>query len=158
LSKAVAADLAWLTLGASPSATAEAAARFGVASLLQIEDPKLDETPLDATVEALAQFCGQATPQLLLFNQSAEARTIAPRLAGRLASAVIMNAVDLSSEGGVLSVTAAAYGGDTRVQYELEGSGSHVVAVTANAVSPDCPEAGSSPISETVTVDLSSVE
>ena len=108
-----------LTLGATASATAEAAARFGVASLLQIEDPKLEGIPPDAAVEALAQFCAQASPQVLLLNQSAEARTIAPRLAGRLGSAVLMNAVDISSDAGVLSVTAAAYGGDTRVRYEL---------------------------------------
>jgi len=158
LSKALGVDLAWLTLGAAPAATAEAAGRFGVESLLSIEDAKLTGTPPDATVEALAQFCAQSSPQVLLLNQSAETRTIAPRLAGRLGSAVVMNAVDLACEGGTLSVVAAAYGGDTRVVYELAGAGNHVVSVTANAVSPDCPEAGTSPRSESVSVDLASVE
>jgi electron transfer flavoprotein alpha subunit len=158
LSKAIGADLAWLTLGPCPSATAETAGRFGVTSLLQIEDAKLEGIPADAAVEALAQFCGQSSPRVVLFNQSAETRTIAPRLAGRLGSAVVMNAVDLANEGDTLSVTAAAYGGDTRVVYELAGSGSHVVSVTANAVTPDSPDAGTSPASESVSVDLGSVD
>ena len=158
LSAAVGSDLLWLTLGARPDASADVASRFGVVKLLQIEDAKLVGIPADAAVEALSQYCSQSSPLVLLFNQSAETRTIAPRLAGRLASAVVMNAVDLASDGNTLSVTAAAYGGDTRVVYELCEGGAHVVSVTANAVSPECPEAGSSPERESVSVDLASVE
>ena len=158
LSRQLGCDLNWLTLGASAPGTPETAASFGVAKLQQIEDPKLEGTPADATVEALAQYCAQASPQVVLFNQASETRVIAPRLAGRLGSAVVMNGVDLASEGDSLQVTAAAYGGDTRQVYVLSGTGPQVISIAANAVAPEPPNAGVSPVSEAIAVDLSGVD
>jgi len=157
LSGQLSCDLVWLTLGAAPDSSAALASRYGVSVLAQIEDAKLADIAPDAAVEALTQFAGQASPKALLFNQVAETRTIAPRLAGRLGGAVVMNGVDLAAEGGALKVTAAAYGGDTRQVYQLAGEGPHVIAIAANAVVPNSPEAGSSPGNEAVSVDLSSV-
>lgn len=158
LSRALEVDLNWLTLGASASGSAAVAAQFGVAASQQIEDPKLVGVPYDATVEALVQYCAEASPRILIFNQSAATRTVAPRLAGRLGSAVVMNATDFSLNGDTLEVTAAAYGGDTRVLYEISGEGTPVVSVSANAVTPESPDAGSSPKNETISVDLAAVE
>ncbi len=157
LSHEIGCDLDWLNLGPAAPGNADLAGRFGVKALVQIEDPKLTGDSADAAVEALAQYCAQASPSVVLFNQSAEARTIVPRLAGRVGGAVIMNAVDLAHDGGKLCVTAAAYGGDTRAVYELAGEGTQFVSVTANAVTPNCPEAGASPESSTASVDLSGV-
>lgn len=158
LCRSLNADLHWLTLGESAPGIPDAAAQYGVSVLQQIEDPKLAGVPSDVAVEALAQYCEQASPRVMLFNQNAATRTIAPRLAGRIAGAVIMNATDLAAEGGTLQVTAAAYGGDTHVLYELAGEGTQVVSVTANAVTAESPNAGASPASERVSVDLGSVE
>lgn len=158
LSRSLGVDLNWLSLGASAPGIADAAPQFGVAALQQIDDPKLAGIPSDAAVEALAQYCGQTSPRVVIFNQSAATRTIAPRLAGRLGGAVVMNATDLAVGGGTLEVTAAAYGGDTRVRYELSGEGIPVVSVSANAVTPESPNAGSNPTSERISVDLGAVE
>jgi electron transfer flavoprotein alpha subunit len=108
LSKQLGCELAWLTLGAAPAGNAEVAGRYGVASLQQVEDAKLEGISADVVVEALAQYCGQASPSVLLFNQGADVRVIAPRLAGRLGSAVVMNGVEMVSEDGKFQVTAAA--------------------------------------------------
>lgn len=158
LSRSLDVDLNWLTLGDSAPAVAGLAAQYGVASLQQIDDPKLAGIPSDAAVEALAQFCSEHSPKVVMFNQSAATRTIAPRLAGRIGGAVLMNATDLANEGGTLQVTASAYGGDTRVLYEIAGEGALVVSVSANAVTAESPDAGASPSSETVSVDLAAVE
>ncbi len=158
LSASLGVDLNWLILGASASGIAAAAGRFGVAALEQIDDPKLAGIPSDAAVEALVQYCAQTSPRLLIFNQAAATRTIAPRLAGRLGGAVVMNATDLTAQDAALKVTAAAYGGDTRVVYELAGEGTQVVSVSANAVTPESPDAGSSPTTQTISVDLAAVE
>ncbi len=158
LSRDLDVDLNWLTLGASARGVAATAAQFGVAALQQIEDPKLVDVPSDATVEALAQYCAQRSPRVVIFNQSATTRTVAPRLAGRLGGAVVMNATGLAVDGETLEVTAAAYGGDTRVLYEISGEGTQVVSVSANAVTPESPDAGSSPSSESIAVDLAAVE
>ena len=51
---------------------------------------------------------------------------------------MVINGVDLEADAdGGISVTASAYGGDTRVVYEVAGGGPHVVTVMANATSPE---------------------
>lgn len=160
VSSALGADLHWLVVGTAPEADAEIAARQGVAALERIEDAKLAGGQADAFVEAMAQYCAQRSPRLLLFNQTFDTRLVAARLAGRLGSGAVMNGVDVDAEaGGRLRVTAAAYGGDTRVVYELAGEKSCIVALLANAVVPQPVEgAASSPTRSDVAVDLSGVE
>jgi electron transfer flavoprotein alpha subunit len=94
---ALGAELHWLVLGATAENTSEVAARFGVAALDRIEDAKLAGFQPDPTVEALAQYCAQRSPKLLLMSQSFDARLVAPRLAGRLGCAVVMNGVDVAT-------------------------------------------------------------
>ena len=158
LSRSLDVEMNWLTLGESAPGIADIAAQYGVATLQQIDDPKLTGIPSDAAVEALAQYCEQVSPRVVMFNQAAATRTIAPRLAGRIAGTVIMNATELTDDAGTLQVTASAYGGDTRVLYEWAGEGTLVVSVSANAVTAESPDAGTSPAREGVAVDLTSVE
>ena len=157
---ALAVDLKWLLLGPLPDQATEAAGRYGVAGIDRIEDPRLCRFQPDAYVEALARYCAQRAPKVLLFSQTFDARLAAPRLAGRLGSAVVINAVDIDvDEDGLLRVTASAYGGDTRAVYELSGREPHIVAVMPNAVLPEPVEgAGSSPAVREVQVDLSGVQ
>ena len=55
-----------------------------------------------------------------------------------LIAGVVMNAVDIEAAGdGPLQVTASAYGGDTRVVYEIAAAGCPVITFIANAVVPD---------------------
>ena len=44
----------------------------------------------DAYVEALAGYCAQESPGLVLFAQAPDTRLVAPRLAGRLGAGVVM--------------------------------------------------------------------
>jgi electron transfer flavoprotein alpha subunit len=140
LSAPLGVDLNWLVLGAMPDRTSELAASYGVAALDRIEDDKLGSFQPDAYVEALAQYCAQHSPKAFLFSQTFDGRLIAPRLAGRLGWG------------------ASAYGGDTRVVYELAEGGSCIVAVMANATQPQpLEQAGSDPTPRETPVDLSSV-
>ena len=153
------ADLNWLVLGPMPQRAAEIAAQYGVTSIDRIDDAKLTGFQPDVFVEALAQYCGQHAPKVLLFSQTFDARVVAPRLAGRLGAGVVMNGVDLESDGsGHLRVTASAYGGDTRVVYELTGAQS-VVGVSTNTIVADALEkSGTQPAVRDVRVDLGTVE
>jgi electron transfer flavoprotein alpha subunit len=82
---------------------------------------------------------------------------VAPRLAGRIGAGVVMNAVGLENEGGKLKVTASAYGGDTRVAYEVEAAVC-VVGVMSDALLAEAAEAGTSPPVRDVPVDLARTE
>ncbi len=150
-------ELRWLVLGPLPEGAVAVAGSYDVAGIVRIEGAALTGWPPDACVEALAQYCAEARPRVVVFNQTFDARLVAPRLAGRLGSGVAMNAVDLEAGGDALHVTAAAYGGDTRVVYELAPGHTHVVGVTTNAIAA-APEAGGvTPVLRDVRVDLGQV-
>jgi electron transfer flavoprotein alpha subunit len=109
-------------------------------------------------VAALASYCGERAPRALLMHQTLDARTAAPRLAGRLASAVVMNGVAIESGDNGLTVTASGYGGDTRVTYEIEAAGCAVICFGANAVVPEPAAGGSALTAEAISVDLGAVD
>jgi electron transfer flavoprotein alpha subunit len=103
--------------------------------------------------------CRAETPRLVLVSQTHDARLLAPRLAGRLGAAVVMNAIDLAAGDGGLQVTASAYGGDTRVVYDLAGGTGWVVGVSTSVLvsEPLADGADAVPVRE-VAVDLASVK
>lgn len=153
------ADLTWLVLGPLPEDAAAIAGKHGVASIDHIAAAALESFQPDAHVEALAQYCTQQPPKTLLFNQTFETRLVAPRLAGRLGCPIAMNAMDLGvGDDGQLCVTASAYGGDTRVVYELQGTPA-IAAIAPNAIvaEPVDGASGSAGVRQ-ITVDLGGVE
>jgi electron transfer flavoprotein alpha subunit len=160
VSGALQADLHWLVLGEMPGPTVEVAAKYGVARVDRISSPKLDEFQPDVYVAALAQYCAQLSPRVLFFSETYGVRLVAPRLAGRLGSGVVMNGVDLAiAADGRLQATASAFGGDTRAIYVFGGDPPHIMAMMPNAVLPEPLEGATpSPPLQEVEVDLSSVE
>jgi electron transfer flavoprotein alpha subunit len=147
------AELRWLVLGPAPDCLADIAARHGVASVDRIQHEKIDAGLSDAVVEALAQYCNARPVALLLFSQTFETRVAAPRIAGRMDGSVVMNAVDVGVAGASgFEVTAAAYGGDTRVVYDVAGERLCVVALLANAL-PALP-VGSSEVTQPAITDV----
>ena len=158
LSESNASDLRWLVVGPAPrTAVEELAAAYGVAAVDRINDPKLGGAAPDASVEALAQYCASRPPSTLLLSQTFDARLVAPRLAERLNATVMMNVLDIHSDGGTMRVTASAYGGDTRAVYELADDGPHVIGVMPNATAPEG-SPGPAPDINDASVDLSGVE
>ena len=152
-------ELNWLVAGPVPDRVPEIAGKYGVVHLDRIEDPKLAEFRPDVCVEALAQYCKQQSPKLVLVPQTFDARLVAPCLAARTGAGVVMNALELAVEGATVKVTASAYGGDTRVVYELTGAESCVVGVLADMLFAEATEGGASaPVVRQVLVDLGAVE
>jgi electron transfer flavoprotein alpha subunit len=158
VSAALGSELHWLVPGPMPSGTSDVASRYGVASVDRIAHEKLQSFQPDAYVEALAQYCRNCSPKLVLFAQTFDARLIAPRLAGRVGAGVVMNVVDIDAAGGSLGVTASAYGGDTRVGYDLADGSAYIMSVNANAVVPEPAAAAAAPPTRDVAVDLDAVE
>ena len=148
-------DLNWLILGPLPEAASALAGNYGVAHLQHVEDAKLDPAGSDACVEAIAAYWAEHDPGTLIVHQTGEARVVAPRLAGRLGKAVVMNGISIEAVGNNYQITASAYGGDTRVIYEV-GAGS-VLSFIANAAVPE-PGSGEPVAAEPLVFDLSAVE
>jgi electron transfer flavoprotein alpha subunit len=159
VSAATGGDLNWLTLGPVSDEIAQTAGKYGVANIDHIEDAKLVEFSADAIVAALAQYCEQRSPRVILLAQGFDVRLIAPRLAAKAAAGVVMNAAAVEVDGGgKLSVTASAYGGDTRAVYEIAGERACVISVLANAVLPEAADAATTPSVRDIAVDLAAIE
>lgn len=156
-STAAGANLNWLVIGSVADSAREIAKKYGVSSLDRISDSRLDNFGPDALVEALAQYCEQNKPKTILFNQTVNARLIAPRLAGRLGVPVVMNVFDISANGGSLMVTASAFGGDTHCVYKLTNEVNVVSCVTTFIVA-ELAAAASSPETRDISVNLESVD
>ena len=159
LAAAAGLELNWVVAGPAPDRVPEIAAKYGVVHLDRIENAKLADFQPDVCVEALAQYCKEHTPKLVLIPQTFDARLVAPRLAARAGAGVVMNALELAVENGTVRVTASAYGGDTRVVYELTGAESCVVGVLADMLLAEAPEGkAAEPAVRQVSVDLGGVE
>lgn len=155
LAAATGSPLHWLIVGPLAERASETAGRYGVSALQHLEDPKLVSGGADARVEALSVYCAHHEPRVLIVHQSLEARSIAPRVASRIGSAVVMNGVSIEPIGSGFEITATAYGGDTRVVYEVGPR--PVVGFIANAAVPE-PGDGAAIGVEPVAVDLSAVK
>ncbi len=154
-------ELRWLLLGPAPDGLADIAARHGVVSIDRIQHEDVDAGLPDAVIEALAQYCDARPAALLLFNQTFEMRVITPRMAGRMDGSVVMNVVGVGVNGaGGFEITAAAYGGDTRVVYAVAGGRPCVVGLLANAVPAEtvAPSAATQPLINDVAPALDGVE
>lgn len=150
--------LRWLVLGPVPNDAAVVAGRYGVTGIDHIADAKLERFQADVHVEALAQYCRAQLPRVVLVSQTHDARLLAPRAAGRIGAGVVMNALDVArGDGGALQVTASAYGGDTRVTYDLVGDGAFVVGVNTSVLLPEPEGSGTVPV-QAFPVDVAAVE
>jgi len=151
-------DLNWLTLGPVSDAISQTAGKYGVANIDHIEDAKLDVFSADAIVAALTQYCEQRSPRIVLLAQGFDVRLIAPRLAARSGAGVVMNAAAVAVDGDKLSITASAYGGDTRAVYEIAGGRACVVSLLANAVLPEAAAGATTPGVRDIAVDLVAID
>jgi electron transfer flavoprotein alpha subunit len=149
--------LHWAVAGLDRDASLALASRHGVAAVDVVTHPKLAEAGPDVLVEALAQYCAKARPTVVIFNQTAASRLVAPRLAGRVGGAVVTNVFALQQEGGALHVSATSYGGDVLSVYRMPASTSVVCLVPTNLVAEPA-AAPSQPACNQVDVDLGAVE
>jgi electron transfer flavoprotein alpha subunit len=146
--------LNWVVVGGVAEEAQALAGTYGVTSVDVIAGEELGP---DALVSALAEYCAQTSPTTILFNQTLEARLIAPRLAGRLGVPVVMNAFDVSDNDGALHVTATAYGGDTHVVYEL-GAPVNVVSLITTSIVASPAETSTTPDTRAISVDVAGVQ
>jgi electron transfer flavoprotein alpha subunit len=157
LAAAAGLELNWVVAGPAPERAGELAGKYAVAHLDRIDDGKLASFEPDACVEALAQYCQQQAPKLVLMPQTFDARLVAPRLAARTGAGVVMNALKLELAGGAVQVTTSAYGGDTRVVYAVTGAETCVVGVLADMLLAEAPAGGAAAAERQVAVDLGAV-
>jgi electron transfer flavoprotein alpha subunit len=115
--------------GAGVEAAKAALAEYGAATVYVAADPVVDQHPVGPTVAVLADLVAQHGPAAVLVVASAEGREVAGRLAVRLGSGVITDAVGLSAD---LVCDQQVFGGSTLVKSAVS-RGTPVIAVRPNS-------------------------
>ena len=124
-------------------------AEYGAQKVYIADDAELDSYIIAPKAEVLAQIVGSASPAAVLIPSSPEGKEIAARLAVKLDSGVITDAVGLSSD---LVADQSIFGGGYTVKSKVS-KGTPVITVRPNSTPPEPSPA--SPSEERVSVTLS---
>jgi electron transfer flavoprotein alpha subunit len=122
-------------IGAAGQADAvvEAVKKFGAEKVYVVDDTDIKGYLVAPKAEALQQIAAQASPGAILISSSAEGKEIAGRLAIKLESGLITDAVDVQA-GPV--TTQSVFAGNYTVQAKVT-KGTPIITVKPNAAAPE---------------------
>ena len=139
-------------LGAGYDAAKETLGRFGATKVYVVDAPELDEYLVAPKAEALAQVVAAAQPAAVLVTSSPEGKEVAARLAVKIESGIVTDAVDVTVAGSELVTTQSVFAGGYTVTAKVT-HGTPVITVKPNAVTPEPSE--TTPVEEKVAVTIS---
>lgn len=122
---------------------------FGAASILSAEGDEMGIHPVAPAVDVLAQVASDRAFAAILIASTARGKEIAGRLAVRLGSGVITDAIEVSADA---TTTQSVFGGSTLVHAKV-ARGVPVITMRPNATSPV--SAPASPARTSLSVALS---
>ncbi|WP_129669857.1 electron transfer flavoprotein subunit alpha/FixB family protein [Phytoactinopolyspora endophytica] len=136
-------------LGSGYEAARDTLARFGAVKVYVAESPEFDDYLVAPHAEVLAQIASTAQPSAVLVTSNPDGKEIAGRLAVKLESGVITDAVDVDSD---LTTTQSVFAGGYTVNARVT-QGTAIITVKPNAVTPEPAE--TTPVEEKVAVTIS---
>jgi electron transfer flavoprotein alpha subunit len=143
-------DPAAVVIGAPGAAAAArpALAEFGASRIYVVESEDVAGYCVAPKVEALAAVAAQAAPAAVLIPSSNENKEVAARLALRLGSGLITDAVDLADD---LTATQSIFGGAITVRSKA-ASGPPVITFRPNSFAPEPSPAAAEEVAVSVTL------
>src|SRR5258705_10903001 len=120
-------------------------AEYGAARMYVAADAAVEEYVVAPAAELLAQLVREKSPALVLLAGTAQGKEVAGRLAVKIDSGVLTDAVDLQPGDDGPVAEQSIFGGATIVHSRVR-RGTPIVAMRPNAVAPE-PEAGAAEIS-----------
>ncbi|MFN8189963.1 MAG: electron transfer flavoprotein subunit alpha/FixB family protein [Nocardioidaceae bacterium] len=130
----------------------EAVKAYGAEKVYVVDDAEIRGYLVVPKAEALAQIAGTASPGAVLITSSVEGKEIAARLAIKLGSGLVTDAVDVQAGDGGPVATQSVFSGS----YTLTGTVTHgtpIITVKPNAAAPE--EAAGAGAVENVAVTIS---
>ncbi|HEY9294416.1 MAG TPA: electron transfer flavoprotein subunit alpha/FixB family protein [Microlunatus sp.] len=131
-----------LVLGPDGAAAAPTLGEYGAVKLLTADDPAFSDYLVTPKVDAVAAAVESVQPTAVLIGSSLEGKEIAARLAVRLGSGLITDAVDVTAGDDGPVTTQSVFAGNWTVQSKVT-HGTAVITVKANAVAPEAAPATS---------------
>ena len=111
-------------------------AEYGAARVYVAADAAIDDYVVAPAAQLLAELVAEKSPALVLLAGTAQGKEVAGRLAVKIDSGVLTDAVDLQpGEGGPVAEQ-SAFGGATIVHSRVR-RGTPIVAMRPNAVAPE---------------------
>jgi electron transfer flavoprotein alpha subunit len=110
--------------------------QYGATKVIALTNPDLAQYLVAPKAEALQQVAAKVEPSAILISSNAEGKEIAARLAVKLESGLITDAVDVQ-EGGV--TTQSVFAGNYTVQANVT-HGTPIITVKPNAATPEVAE------------------
>src|SRR5215831_7862246 len=138
-------------LGSGADAGRERLAEYGAAKVYTADGDGMTDY-VAAPAEVLAALVAQASPAAVLVPATAEGKEVAGRLAVKIGSGVLTDAVDLTPGDGGPVAEQSIFGGAIIVKSKVT-TGTPIVAVRPNAVPPEASPAAAA--LEPVSADLS---
>jgi electron transfer flavoprotein alpha subunit len=136
-------------LGSGVAKATETLGRYGAAKIYVIDAPEIDGYLVAPKAEALAAVAARANPGAILVTATSEGKEVAARVAVRIGSGIITDAVDVDAAGvASKSVFAGSFMVTAKVIHGIP-----VIAVKPNAAAPE--EAARAAAVENVTVEFS---
>ena len=120
-------------------------AEYGAARMYVADSTDFDDYVTAPAAELLAQLVGEKSPALVLVAGTAQGKEVAGRLAVKIDSGVLTDAVDLQPGDDGPVAEQSIFGGATIVHSRVR-RGTPIVAMRPNAVAPE-PETGAAEIS-----------
>ena len=117
-------------------AAAEAVKKYGAEKVYVVDDAETKGYLVAPKAEVLQQIAEQASPGAILISSNAEGKEIAGRLAIKLESGLITDAVDVQAEGGAPVTTQSVFAGNYTVQAKVT-KGTPIITVKPNAAAPE---------------------
>jgi electron transfer flavoprotein alpha subunit len=128
-----------VVLGAGASAAAERLAAYGAEKVYVSEAEELDSYVAAPKATVLAQLVSDKAPAAVLLPSNAEGKEVAARLAVKIGSGLITDAVGVSAD---LTAEQPIFGGSVVVQSRV-ATGTPIITVRANSTAPtEVPAAG----------------
>jgi electron transfer flavoprotein alpha subunit len=116
--------------------------KYGATKVIALSDPDLTQYLVAPKAEALHQVAAKVEPAAILISSSAEGKEIAARLAVKLDSGLITDAVDVQAVDGAPVTTQSVFAGNFTVQSKVS-HGTPIITVKPNAATPEAAESGS---------------
>ena len=114
-------------------AVAESVKKYGAEKVYVVDDAEIKGYLVAPKAEALQQIAGTASPAAILIPSNAEGKEVAARLAVKLESGLITDAVDVQ-EGPV--TTQSVFAGNFTVQAKVT-QGTPIITVKPNSAAPE---------------------
>jgi electron transfer flavoprotein alpha subunit len=119
--------------GDQAAAVAESVKKYGAAKVYAVDDAEVKGYLVAPKAEVLQQLAAQASPAAILIPSTVEGKEIAGRLAIKLESGLVTDAVDVQ-EGPV--TTQSVFAGNYSVQAKVT-KGTPIITVKPNAATPE---------------------